>query len=203
MVKENLRFTRTKIADLVHDLWTDRGAKQVGLRWTKRAVWTHDEQTCFAVAVPPASRNGWVTIVESTEYSAGFDAALLDRLAKQATTWISMSEVTWWQRPLLAQDGLVDALDPSSQVLQLSRAEQLVLRPRVVGIEGSRRGPIGDAVLERSARFTKNDAPAFARDDLQDEDPARNAPEPELDLRGVDGERERDLHAVARDDQSP
>lgn len=91
IVKENGRLTRSVIADMVTDLWTKRGAKLVGSRWTKRALWKDDDQTCFAVAVSPVSKNGWVTLVESTEYSTSLDAKLLDGLAKQTTTWVSWS----------------------------------------------------------------------------------------------------------------
>ncbi|NUO53705.1 MAG: hypothetical protein HOV80_33065, partial [Polyangiaceae bacterium] len=91
VVRTTEALARSAIANVVEAHWTERGARLVGTKWTKDAVWKDRGQTRFAVAISPASRRGWVTLVESAEYSLGFDRVLLDRLGKSATTWIVWS----------------------------------------------------------------------------------------------------------------
>jgi hypothetical protein len=91
VAKEAPGFGRSAMARLVTELWLGRGAALVGSRWTKRALWGREDQERFGVALSPPSARGWVTIVESAEYSVSIDQELLDRLGARTSTWLCWS----------------------------------------------------------------------------------------------------------------
>lgn len=91
IAKEDKRLDRAKLKGLIVDHWTERGATLVGAKWTSAAVWDDDDQDRFAYAMSPTTSRGWITVVESADYSTSVDAELGRRLAALTTLWASWS----------------------------------------------------------------------------------------------------------------
>lgn len=91
VAKENERLDRAGLKSILVELWTKRGAKLTGSKWSPGAVWKDDAQDRFGYAIGPTTTRGWLAIVESAEYSTSVDAELGRRLAESTTVWVSWS----------------------------------------------------------------------------------------------------------------
>lgn len=113
LTKTSAAFERNALVALVTEHWTGRGAKLSGKKWSRKAQWKDDDQTCFAVALSPTSDRGWVTLVESAAMSLSADDALVRALAARAPTWVSWNydHAAFYGQKRFSKTGAKDPVD--------------------------------------------------------------------------------------------